>query len=441
MKMKRLIIFLALVVLVQASGVVTAFAAGNEIKVVVDGKQLTFDVPPVIENDRVLVPMRAIFEALGYTVEWYGEYNSASATKKSGDIKREAYVYVPQKCMMVSESRYAPGSLSSETYGNPSSKISFYVPLDPVNSPIKIVNSRILLPTRAIAEALGCRVDWDGANRTVIIDTKGSRIIPPDGWVEAIEAHCVNYAPDFLVLRDKWKGDEIKNQLALAGDVNVTTPNPGSSGDNNGEKIYTVFDHIWNREFKYTYKNPVMPASPLAVGSAPAKILIDESHPTPSYSNPVKQGEWIHNLTECYSIGATWGCNWYAGGRFWEVYGIPFPYFDRIFGVAEYLDKAETYGEFTVVRDINYIRPYSIAVFVPAELGATSHVLFVEYVERDSQGKPINVYFTEANANNPTGKYRHGIDGAVKKLAFDKFIYRVNQKCIGYIIPNADFYK
>lgn len=38
--------------------------ADDGIKVIMDGKYLSFDQEPVMMNDRVLVPLRAIFEAL-----------------------------------------------------------------------------------------------------------------------------------------------------------------------------------------------------------------------------------------------------------------------------------------------------------------------------------------------------------------------------------------
>ncbi len=48
---------------------VTAQAAGaGNIKVFLDGRQLSFPVPPLVEKGTVLVPLRAIFEALDATV-------------------------------------------------------------------------------------------------------------------------------------------------------------------------------------------------------------------------------------------------------------------------------------------------------------------------------------------------------------------------------------
>lgn len=49
----------------------TAFAEDEKINVIVDGENLIFDQPPIMESDRVLVPFRAIFEALGCSVDYY----------------------------------------------------------------------------------------------------------------------------------------------------------------------------------------------------------------------------------------------------------------------------------------------------------------------------------------------------------------------------------
>lgn len=54
------------------SALTTLFVASNvyAINLTVDNKPLQLDVLPVIEDGRTLVPLRAIFEELGATVEW-----------------------------------------------------------------------------------------------------------------------------------------------------------------------------------------------------------------------------------------------------------------------------------------------------------------------------------------------------------------------------------
>ena len=47
----------------------------------VDGNALTFDQQPIMDSDRVMVPIRTIFEALGYTVDWDQATQTGTATR------------------------------------------------------------------------------------------------------------------------------------------------------------------------------------------------------------------------------------------------------------------------------------------------------------------------------------------------------------------------
>ena len=124
------------------------FSAGGAeepaISVVLNGSALTFDQPPIIEHDRTMVPIRAIFEALGYTLDWNGETQTATATNGSNTIT----VTVGENIIT-----YSGGTYECD--------------VPPINR-----NGRILVPVRAIAECAGCDVDWDGDTRTVIINEK-----------------------------------------------------------------------------------------------------------------------------------------------------------------------------------------------------------------------------------------------------------------------------
>lgn len=104
----------------------------------------TLDVPAQIINDRTMVPLRAIFEALGATVEWNGE--TRTITGKKGDTT----------VVMVVD--------NTEMKVNDVAKT--------LDTPAQIVNDRTLVPARAIAEALGADVQWDGNTRTVTIVAK-----------------------------------------------------------------------------------------------------------------------------------------------------------------------------------------------------------------------------------------------------------------------------
>lgn len=66
---KRISIILALII--SLSLLISNVAmADNNIKVTLNGTQIQFDQPPIIKNERTLVPVRAIFEAMGMDVSW-----------------------------------------------------------------------------------------------------------------------------------------------------------------------------------------------------------------------------------------------------------------------------------------------------------------------------------------------------------------------------------
>ncbi len=115
------------------------------VTVLLDGKTLDFDVPPVIEEGRTLVPLRAIFEALGAEVTWNPETRQVTAQKE--DITVELTVG--------SEKAYWKGPKDGHM-------VSLYIPP-------RIMGNRVLVPLRFVSETLGDRVDWDEATRTVRI--------------------------------------------------------------------------------------------------------------------------------------------------------------------------------------------------------------------------------------------------------------------------------
>lgn len=122
----------------------TAVMAQNEIKVYVDEKQVEFDVKPIIYEERTLVPLRAIFEALGAEVAWNQDTKTASAVRGDDTVS----IIIDSKQLF---------------------KNNKAVELD---VPAMIVDERTLVPVRAISESFDCDVQWDGAAQTVMIYTK-----------------------------------------------------------------------------------------------------------------------------------------------------------------------------------------------------------------------------------------------------------------------------
>ena len=117
--------------------------AVNGIDVKIDGKSVSLDVEPQLINDRTMVPMRAVFEALGADVTWNDGTKTALAHKDETYIQ----VTIGDYCII---------------------KDGYTIQLD---SPPVIVEGRTLVPLRAISESFGYTVIWNGDTHTVNISS------------------------------------------------------------------------------------------------------------------------------------------------------------------------------------------------------------------------------------------------------------------------------
>lgn len=105
------------------------------------GKEEKNDVAPKIVKDRTMLPARFVAEKLGATVEW-------DAEKQEVTVKKDDITIV-----------ITIGSVDAKINGED-------VKLD---SEAFIENDRTYTPIRFIAEALGAKVDWNGATSQVVI--------------------------------------------------------------------------------------------------------------------------------------------------------------------------------------------------------------------------------------------------------------------------------
>ncbi len=126
-------------------GEAPAPAAPKGVSVTIRGEAVSWtDAEPFIdENNRTMVPLRAVAEALGLTVSWDGE-------------AREAIFTDGQKTIVFpigsTQARLEDGSAVQ------------------MDTAAVIVNSRTFAPIRYLAEHFGYTVGWDKATRTVLID-------------------------------------------------------------------------------------------------------------------------------------------------------------------------------------------------------------------------------------------------------------------------------
>ncbi|MCL1805508.1 MAG: stalk domain-containing protein [Clostridiales bacterium] len=119
---------------------VGAYGSGG-VKVTVDGIALTFDVAPRNLSGRIVVPLRAIFEAMGAEIDWDEAGHTVTA------VKGDTVVVL--------------------TIGEASAMVNGEAVL--LDQPGLLLEGRTLAPLRFVAEAFGGSVYWDGAAQTAAI--------------------------------------------------------------------------------------------------------------------------------------------------------------------------------------------------------------------------------------------------------------------------------
>ena len=140
---KQITAAITVVSIIASSAVISSCSADEQehITVTLNSSVMTFDTEPEVVDGSTMVPMRAIFEALGAEVEWNEESGAITATKgKTVIVMRlgDNAVYKNGEKTTVDTAPY-------ETDG------------------------RTLVPIRVISEMLGATVEWDEDTSTVMI--------------------------------------------------------------------------------------------------------------------------------------------------------------------------------------------------------------------------------------------------------------------------------
>ena len=141
MKLKKTVCVIVLTIMLLSN--LSLPSSAQEVTVKIDEEKLECTTPARIENGSTMVPMRAIFEALGMSVEWNNEEKSVTATKEGKEIK------------------LAIGEKELEVNGQ---KVELNV------APF-IENGSTMVPVRAVSESVDAKVEWNGEKYTVEITT------------------------------------------------------------------------------------------------------------------------------------------------------------------------------------------------------------------------------------------------------------------------------
>ena len=169
-------------------------SAENPITVEVDFGTIQFDTPPVNINGRVLVPVRAIFEAMGATVRWNAETKTVTS-------KLDNTIVVMQI-----------DSTTMRINGEPKN----------LDVAARIINDRTYVPARAAAEAFDGKVQWIGQQNKVAISTKAfteklksiqsySSVRKLElGETQSVSAFSLSYFPEYETLTGALDGTDFE---------------------------------------------------------------------------------------------------------------------------------------------------------------------------------------------------------------------------------------
>lgn len=117
----------------------------DKISVVLDGKTLEFDVEPYInEDNKTMLPLRGVFEAMGAAVLWDQETFTVFSTLDEDFI-----------ALQIGKTTMFRNSESLE-----------------MDAPSVLKDSRTMISLNAVKEAFGHMVEWDATSKTVTITSK-----------------------------------------------------------------------------------------------------------------------------------------------------------------------------------------------------------------------------------------------------------------------------
>ena len=116
----------------------------KEIKVYINGDKLKLAVAPTLQNGSLLVPVRAITQSLGASVEWDAALNLVIVTK--GETRVE---------LTVNETK---ALVNDEVYN--------------LNEPARLIKGNLLVPIRFLSEVFQMQVEWVPDAKMVMINSQ-----------------------------------------------------------------------------------------------------------------------------------------------------------------------------------------------------------------------------------------------------------------------------
>ncbi len=195
LKLKRLVAVLCGLIIISS----TSVSAEQSITVKLDGENVEFsDAKPVVKDNRTLIPLRGLFENMGYEITWDAKLKAATLSKDGNTIT------------IRSNKNYITVNNIQTT----------------IDVAAEIIDGSMMIPLRAVADATGAEVNWDSSTRTV----------------EIITDSTINYVVNMNDYSEAY--NELIEPLSLLEDVAAGLNSLNSNGSS--ENIASVSSQIDN---------------------------------------------------------------------------------------------------------------------------------------------------------------------------------------------------
>lgn len=213
MKLRTLLIGSAAAALMSVS----CFA--QDVSVSLNGTFVGFpNQKPVVVEGRTLIPLRGVFDNMGYSIGWNGSTKTVTLTKGSDTI-----------VINIGENKY---------YLNGSAHT--------IDVPAQIINGSTMLPLRAIADATGAEVLWDAKTKiATIIDSETAPKAAQYGKVNVSSQQEADYISGYTKLMNEYN----KAAMSFINLINKVN-SEGISDQSQIKEVYDAANNIYAKSIE-----------------------------------------------------------------------------------------------------------------------------------------------------------------------------------------------
>ncbi|MFZ5989803.1 MAG: copper amine oxidase N-terminal domain-containing protein [Bacillota bacterium] len=194
--MKKIFIVFTLILALTITMSTIPIEASKEIKVSVNGQNISFpDAKPFIDkNNRTLIPVRFVSQALGAEVKWDGDKREVLITLRETNVK----LRIDDSNMLINNR------------------------IKTMDTKAVIAQNRTFVPVRFVSEALGAEVLWNASTYTVIITTKDQSSL--EQKVYKVNPNIPKELYEYEYRKREWDGEYATNKWMVEnyGESQVT---------------------------------------------------------------------------------------------------------------------------------------------------------------------------------------------------------------------------